>query len=66
MYPLRNSSDYRRAIEHIRLLQGVLSTLAKIKGNLDPDVLAVSQEIDEYVVSVQQYWQKHGQEALLG
>jgi hypothetical protein len=63
---LQSATDYRRAVERIRLLQSVLTTLAKIKGNLDPDVLTVSQEIDEYVVSVQQYWHKHHREEISG
>ena len=59
MIYLQSATDYRRAVERIRLLQRVLTTLARIKGTLDPDVLTVSQEIDAYVVSVQQYWHKH-------
>jgi hypothetical protein len=57
MKQFKTATEYHHAIERIRLLQSALATLAKIKGNLDPDVLAVSQEIDRYIVCVQQYWQ---------
>ncbi len=62
---LKNVSEYHRAIEHIRILQGVLGTLAKMKGNMDPDVLAVSQEIDLYIVRVQEYWQMQSQKGAM-
>ncbi|POB10447.1 hypothetical protein CO251_10935 [Sulfobacillus sp. hq2] len=65
MSPLKSVAEYHRAIERIRILQGVLDTLAKMKGNMDPDVLAVSQEIDLYIVRVQQYWQSQCQKGAM-
>lgn len=64
MTHLRSMSEYRRAIKRIRLLQDELSDLAKTMGNLDPNVLAVSQEIDEYIVAVQQYWHDQDDEVI--
>lgn len=61
MNNLHSAAEYHHAIDRIRLLQNALATLAKIKGNLDPDVLAISQEIDRYIVCVQEYWQTNPQ-----
>ncbi|MHB1611589.1 MAG: Spo0E family sporulation regulatory protein-aspartic acid phosphatase, partial [Sulfobacillus sp.] len=56
MVPLLSYADYTKSIDQIRLLQLRLHELASSKGNLHPDVIALSQELDDYVVIVQKYW----------
>ncbi|MCY0886436.1 MAG: aspartyl-phosphate phosphatase Spo0E family protein [Firmicutes bacterium] len=41
------------AWERVRTLQARLAALAEARGNLDPEVLAISQEIDRYIVIIQ-------------
>lgn len=59
MAPIHTLSEYQHRIEQIRLLKYQMWALAQHKGNLDPDVIRISQDIDEYIVSVQQYWIKN-------
>ncbi|MBX5467183.1 MAG: aspartyl-phosphate phosphatase Spo0E family protein [Firmicutes bacterium] len=53
-------SQYVKALETIRRLKQDLLQLAERKGNLDPEVIALSQTIDRYIVEVQQYWRLTG------
>ena len=67
MSAIRTVSEYRNTINRIKDLKHRMWMLASQKGNLHPDVIRVSQEIDEYIVSVQRYWQQHKQEdSLIG
>lgn len=50
-------ADYTRTMDQIRRLQAKLHDLAHRKGNLHPEVIVVSQQIDDYIVSIQRYWQ---------
>lgn len=59
MTPIRTLSEYRRSMDQIRNLKHRMWMLASQRGNLDPEVLKVSQEIDQYIVLVQHYWKKH-------
>jgi hypothetical protein len=54
-------AEYRERISAIQALKHCLSAMASQRGNLDPDVIRISQEMDEHIVSVQQYWQHYGQ-----
>ncbi|MCY0878410.1 MAG: aspartyl-phosphate phosphatase Spo0E family protein [Firmicutes bacterium] len=56
MTPIETVQDYWRSIEQIKILKQHMSALASQRGNLDPEVLKISQQIDEYVVEVQRYW----------
>ena len=49
-------SQYLKALDAIRHLKQELLQLAERKGHLDPEVIALSQTIDSYIVQVQQYW----------
>lgn len=53
-----SSRDYVEAITAIRRLKLELWKLAEQNGTLHPDVIALSQVIDEHIVVVQQYWQQ--------
>ncbi len=53
-------SDYASTVDVIHLLKGDLLRLAAQKGNLDPEVIALSQTIDRYIVAVQKYWKSEG------
>ncbi|MHB1954013.1 MAG: Spo0E family sporulation regulatory protein-aspartic acid phosphatase [Sulfobacillus sp.] len=66
MVPLLSYADYTKSIDQIRLLQLRLHELASSKGNLHPDVIALSQELDDYVVIVQKYWRHICRESLTG
>ncbi len=67
MIPIRTLAEYRRSIDKIKSLKHRMWMLAAQKGNLDPEVIRVSQEIDEYIVSVQLYWKHHqADETLIG
>ena len=57
-------TQYDSTLARIRMLQERLRRLALAEGNLDPAVLALSQEIDRCVVSVQRYWAERDQEAM--
>ena len=63
---LRNPAEYRRAIDEVRTLQTVMARLATQKGNVHPEVVALSQQLDEYIVSIQRYWQYRGREGVTG
>jgi hypothetical protein len=56
MRPIASHDEYLEAVEKIRGLQQDLWVQAAQKGTLDPDVLRLSQEIDQYIVNVQRYW----------
>ncbi len=43
-------------VDVIHLLKEELFRLAAQKGNLDSEVIALSQTIDRYIVAVQKYW----------
>lgn len=67
MRPILSTSDYHRSIDEIRQLKHRMWMLASQRGNLDPEVIRISQEIDEHIVSVQHYWKEHSRgEALIG
>lgn len=67
MRPIRSTSDYRQSIDKIRQLKHRMWMLASQRGNLDPEVIRISQEIDEHIVSVQHYWKEQNQgESLIG
>lgn len=51
--------EYLSAMQQIKDLQMKLWRAATQKGNLDPDVIALSQEIDDYILVVQQYWREY-------
>ncbi|MDA8194441.1 MAG: aspartyl-phosphate phosphatase Spo0E family protein [Thermaerobacter sp.] len=59
-------TDYLRAIRQIKTLKAKLWMAASTKGNLDPEVIAISQDIDGYVVVVQNYWRSHRDKYRLG
>ena len=59
MTPIRSIAEYRQSIETVKGLKHRMWMLASQRGNLDPEVIRVSQEIDEYIVSIQRYWQHH-------
>lgn len=59
MKSLTSHAEYLSAIEDIHTLKLNLFTLASTKGNLDPEVIELSQYIDEYIVMVQRYWKSH-------
>lgn len=65
MAPIHTVSDYRRTVDQIKLLKNRMWMLAAQRGNLDPEVIRVSQEIDEYIVSVQLYWRQQQQDQTL-
>ena len=58
MRAIHTVSEYRSSIDRIKVLKHRMWMLASQKGNLHPDVIRISQEIDEYIVLVQRYWQK--------
>lgn len=49
--------DYVKTTNVVRTLKADLFALASQKGNLDPEVIALSQEIDRYIVWIQKHWQ---------
>jgi hypothetical protein len=55
-WTIRTPEEYEATLVRIRHLQDRLRRLASRGGNLAPDVLALSQEIDDYIVSIQRYW----------
>lgn len=59
MRAIHTLSEYRSSIDQIKVLKHRMWMLASQKGNLHPDVIRISQEIDEYIVLVQRYWQKN-------
>lgn len=63
---LRSPADYRHAIDEVRTLQSVMARLATQKGNVHPEVVALSQQLDEYIVSIQRYWQYRNSESVTG
>jgi hypothetical protein len=54
---IRTREEYECTLAHIRQMQERLRQLALKGGNLAPDVLSLSQEIDDYIVSIQRYWE---------
>ncbi|AEJ40524.1 hypothetical protein TPY_2364 [Sulfobacillus acidophilus TPY] len=64
--PIKSSADYRQEMETIRRLKQKLWILATQRGNLDPDVIQLSQEIDRHIVSVQYYWSTHHDASMTG
>ena len=66
MTPIQTLADYRQSVEQIKALKQHLWVLAAKKGNLDPEVIRVSQEIDEHIVIVQNYWKKHQYSIMTG
>lgn len=59
-------ADYLRAVNEIKALKVKLWQAAAHRGNLDPEVIAISQAIDAYIVLVQQYWRQHPSETRIG
>jgi len=51
-----SSHDYQYALDQMHALQEQLFRLADLKGTMDPEVIALSQVVDGYVVRVQKYW----------
>jgi hypothetical protein len=51
-----SQSDYVQTMAQVRTLRAELFRLAEKKGNLDPEVLALSQVIDRYIVVIQKHW----------
>ncbi|NMP23085.1 aspartyl-phosphate phosphatase Spo0E family protein [Sulfobacillus harzensis] len=67
MRSIRTASEYRSIIEQIKQLKHRMWMLAAQRGNLDPEVIRLSQEIDEHIVSVQMYWRaQSGNESMIG
>lgn len=62
LMPLRTPADYRQAVEQIRALQSLMGAMATQKGNVHPEVVALSQQLDEYIVSIQRYWRHRNRE----
>ncbi len=58
MRAIHTVGEYRSSMDRIKDLKHRMWMLASQKGNLHPDVIRISQEIDEYIVLVQRYWQK--------
>lgn len=59
MRQLRSRKDYMSAIDRIWALKADLLSLAATRSTVDPTVIAISQEIDGYIVLIQQYWKTH-------
>lgn len=59
MGDINTAQEYDAALMHIRRLQDQLRAVAAKTGTLSPEVLALSQNIDEYVVAIHHYWQKN-------
>ena len=57
-WTIRTHEEYEATLVRIRHLQDRLRRLASHGGNMAPEVLALSQEIDDYIVSIQRYWDK--------
>lgn len=55
---LLSQTDYSQAIDVVRRLKTDLFRLADQKGNLDPEVIALSQRIDQYIVLMQRYLER--------
>lgn len=55
---LLSQTDYSQAIDVVRRLKTDLFRLADQKGNLDPEVIALSQRIDQYIVLIQRYLER--------
>ena len=55
---LVSPEDYAEIVEAVYQMKAELFRLAEQKGNLDPEVIALSQHIDQYIVLIQKYW-KH-------
>lgn len=67
MTAIETTAEYRQRIDQIRRLKNRLWILASQRGNLDPEVIRISQEIDEYIVLVQRFWQsQYRDETLTG
>jgi hypothetical protein len=67
MTAIASMAEYHLRIDQIRGLKNRLWVLASQRGNLDPEVIRISQEIDEYIVLVQRFWQSyHRDETLTG
>lgn len=49
-------SDYVQTMAQVHVLRVELFRLAEQKGNLDPDVIALSQRIDRHIVLIQKHW----------
>lgn len=56
MPAINNVSEYCQRVDQIQALKHRLWILASQRGNLDPEVLQISQEMDEHIVLVQKYW----------
>lgn len=59
MGEIGTAQEYDDALKRIRRLQERLKAVAVKAGTLSPEVLALSQKIDEYVVAIHHYWQKN-------
>jgi hypothetical protein len=60
---LLTPTDYYKTVDMVQALRVKLFSLAASKGNLDPEVVALSQRLDEYIVQIQRHW-KTSQNAL--
>ncbi|PSR23376.1 MAG: hypothetical protein C7B45_03420 [Sulfobacillus acidophilus] len=65
MTAIASMAEYRQRIDQIKRLKNRLWILASQRGNLDPDVIQISQEIDEYIVLVQKFWQSYRRDETL-
>ena len=50
--------DYAATVDVVCRLKCELFDLADQRGTLDPDVIALSQTIDRYIVLIQNYWKR--------
>lgn len=53
---IETAHEYETTLARVRQLQERLSRLAHRRGIRSPEVLALSQEIDRYIVSIHRYW----------
>ena len=56
MDDIMSPKDYVNTMVIIHRLQRELWQLVVQKGNLNPEVIALSQTLDRYIVRVQTYW----------
>ena len=66
MTTIRTLSEYAQRIDQIKDLKHRLWALASQRGNLDPEVIRISQEIDEHIVAVQRYYRSQYHDSMTG
>ncbi len=58
MQPIETPADYHQHVEQIRQLKNRLLHAANCYGNLAPEVIRLSQEVDQHIVAIQRYWDR--------